>query len=204
MPRTDIQNEKIRNKRRKNILETSLRLFAINGYKGVSIDDIADEAKCAHSLMYHYFKSKDEIYASTITLAKERLRGLVDSNVTIKTDDPKLVIRTILDNVLSSLKGPHRIRVASSIILLLNTAFEDDEVLGLEKHKRPWNLFLEKIIEGQEKGEFREGDPKEYTATLLAFIRGVAIASIGIKEEYFVVPNINIILRTIEKEENNV
>ena len=77
-------------------------------------------------------------------------------------------------------------------------------ILGLEKHKRPWNMFLQKIIEGQEKGEFAEGDPKEYTATLLAFIRGVSIASIGIKEEYFVVPNVDIIMKTLEKEEKHV
>ena len=199
MPRTETENEKIRNKRRKLILEKSLILFAMKGYKAVSIDEIADASGCAHSLMYHYFNSKEEIYQQVLELAKNRIRSLINVEEMKQIDSPKETIKLIIDKFLEGLNSKNKNKVASSTILILNTAFEDDEKLKLDENKRPWHMFLNKIIEGQEKKEFPDGNPKEYVATLLAFIRGVAIASIGIKKEYFVIPSSEIIMKTLER-----
>lgn len=46
---------------RKRIIQTSLRLFAVNGYERTSTRDIAKEAKMSVSLLYNYFDSKDEL-----------------------------------------------------------------------------------------------------------------------------------------------
>ena len=62
MPKTFKQNKEIKEKRRENILDTSLNLFIRNGYENVSIDSISNALKCSHSLLYHYFISKEEIY----------------------------------------------------------------------------------------------------------------------------------------------
>ncbi len=203
MPRTEKQNEKIRNKRRNTILNESLKLFAYKGYKSVSIDDISNACNAAHSLVYHYFRSKDEIYSEVILLAKDRLKELINISEISQNESPTAKIRTVLDNLLNGLKGKNRLKVASSLILILNTAFEED-VLKLPKEKRPWFMFLKEIERGQELGEIPDGDPKEYNATIIAFLRGVAIASIGIKEEYFVVPSVEIIMKSLKKEEKYV
>lgn len=46
---------------RKRILETSLKLFAANGYEPTTIRMIAKEAEMSVSLMYNYFKNKDQL-----------------------------------------------------------------------------------------------------------------------------------------------
>src|SRR3954465_879791 len=43
------------------ILDAAVRVFARQGFHTCRVSDIADEADVAYGLVYHYFKSKDEI-----------------------------------------------------------------------------------------------------------------------------------------------
>lgn len=60
-PRTKSQNEKIRIGTSKTILDASLKLFSKKGFDHTSVDDIAKSAKISKGLVYHYFKSKEQI-----------------------------------------------------------------------------------------------------------------------------------------------
>ena len=205
MPRTEKQNEKIRNRRKKKIIEESLHLFAMKGYKSVSIDDITKNVGCTHSLVYHYYESKEDIYRDALKLAKEKLFGFVDSTVVIDIYSPAQVIRTILSKILEGLKGKNRKDIACSLILVLNTAFSTDKVTEevIPPHKRPWQMFNKIIQDGQAKNEFYEGNSNEYTVILLSFIRGVSLASLSAKDK-FIVPEVEMLMRILVKEERNV
>lgn len=48
-------------RRRDQLLEIGLQLFAARGFESTTIADIAREAGVAHGLVYHYFASKDEL-----------------------------------------------------------------------------------------------------------------------------------------------
>ncbi len=57
-----------RGDRTKNaVLDVSLRLFAVNGYKATSVRDIAGELGIKQSALYNHFKSKDEILSTLIS-----------------------------------------------------------------------------------------------------------------------------------------
>ena len=60
-PRTSEQFDKIRQKKKKLILETSLELFAEKGFHATSISQIAKKAKISKGLVYNYFESKNDI-----------------------------------------------------------------------------------------------------------------------------------------------
>jgi len=47
--------------KRRVILDAAVRVFAREGFHGCRVADIADEAGVAYGLVYHYFRSKDEI-----------------------------------------------------------------------------------------------------------------------------------------------
>jgi len=47
--------------KRRMILDAAVRVFAREGFHGCRVADIADEAGVAYGLVYHYFRSKDEI-----------------------------------------------------------------------------------------------------------------------------------------------
>ncbi len=53
-----------RKERRERILNAAREVFFRKGYIGATMRDIALEAEFSPGLIYHYFKNKDDIYAS--------------------------------------------------------------------------------------------------------------------------------------------
>jgi TetR/AcrR family transcriptional regulator, fatty acid metabolism regulator protein len=53
--------------RRRQILDAAVRVFARQGYHSCRVSDIADEAGVAYGLVYHYFRSKDEVMNELFT-----------------------------------------------------------------------------------------------------------------------------------------
>ena len=47
--------------KRRLILDAAVHVFARNGFHASRVADIAEEAGIAHGLLYHYFRSKDEV-----------------------------------------------------------------------------------------------------------------------------------------------
>jgi AcrR family transcriptional regulator len=47
--------------RRQELLDAAVRVFARKGFGAARVGDIAEEAGVAHGLLYHYFRSKDEV-----------------------------------------------------------------------------------------------------------------------------------------------
>jgi TetR/AcrR family transcriptional regulator, fatty acid metabolism regulator protein len=61
--------------KRRLILDAAVRVFAQRGFTGCRVSDIADEAGVAYGLVYHYFRSKDEVLD---TLFLERWNVMLD------------------------------------------------------------------------------------------------------------------------------
>jgi TetR/AcrR family transcriptional regulator, fatty acid metabolism regulator protein len=53
--------------KRRMILDAAIRVLARQGYHSTRVSDIADEAGVAYGLVYHYFKSKDEVLNELFT-----------------------------------------------------------------------------------------------------------------------------------------
>src|SRR5437667_4531330 len=60
--------------RRAELLEAAVRVFAAKGFHASRVGDIAEEAGVAHGLLYHYFRSKEEVLE---TIFRETWGGLV-------------------------------------------------------------------------------------------------------------------------------
>jgi len=50
--------------RKKELVDAAVRVFARKGFHAARVGDIAEEAGVAHGLLYHYFRSKDEVLAT--------------------------------------------------------------------------------------------------------------------------------------------
>jgi TetR/AcrR family transcriptional regulator len=61
-PRTRIQNEK-----REVILEAALEVFSANGFRGSTIDQIAEAAGMSKPNLLYYFRSKEEMHGTLLT-----------------------------------------------------------------------------------------------------------------------------------------
>ncbi len=77
-PRTEEQFEKIRVNKKKLILDTSLELFANEGYYPTSISKIAKKAGISKGLIYNYFESKEDIIRTIILQGIKDLTDIFD------------------------------------------------------------------------------------------------------------------------------
>jgi TetR/AcrR family transcriptional regulator, fatty acid metabolism regulator protein len=59
--------------RRQELLDAAVRVFAQRGFHASRVGDIAEEAAVAHGLLYHYFRSKDEVLHTIFGDAWQRL-----------------------------------------------------------------------------------------------------------------------------------
>src|SRR5688572_3481317 len=75
MPRSARVNQEIRDARREEILVAAVRVFASKGFGLAKIADIASEAGLSHGLVYHYFDSKEEVFAAIVDSMFERVRA---------------------------------------------------------------------------------------------------------------------------------
>ena len=142
--------------KRRLILEAAVRVFARKGFHTCRVGDIAEEAGVAHGLLYHYFRSKDEVLEcifketwsdilaaarmveETPEPARDRLAGIAKILLRAWRRDPDLV-RVVVREIVRSPELQQRIGE-------IREAF----------------TAIERIIaRGQEEGEFRADlDPR--------------------------------------------
>jgi AcrR family transcriptional regulator len=74
--------------RRRELLDAAVRVFARKGFRAARVGDIAEEAGVAHGLLYHYFRSKDEvletIFRQTWQLLVEETERIEESGVELR------------------------------------------------------------------------------------------------------------------------
>ena len=142
--------------KRRLILAAAVRVFARKGYHTCRVGDIAEEAGVAHGLLYHYFRSKDDVLEcvfretwadivgaarrveETDEPARDRLTGIAKILLRAWKRDPELVTVVVREGL--------RSRDLQRRVAEIREAFK----------------AIERIVaRGQEEGEFRaDVDPR--------------------------------------------
>jgi TetR/AcrR family transcriptional regulator, fatty acid metabolism regulator protein len=142
--------------KRRLILDAAVRVFARKGYHTCRVGDIAEEAGVAHGLLYHYFRSKEELLETIFRETWRDVLGAVESvEETDETDSERLAgIAKIL--LRSWRRDPDLVRVLVREVTRSSHLQERiDEIEAAFSG-------LERIIaRGQREGEFRADlDPR--------------------------------------------
>ncbi len=168
--------------KRRLILDAAVRAFAAKGYHACRVGDIAEEAKVAYGLVYHYFPSKEAvleaIFRETWGAMLEAIHELEESDdpadvkvrkvaaIVLRSwrNDPDLVrvlVREVtrsphlqdeVDEIASAFSALERI-VAGGVAA---GTFRDD----LDPRLAAWMLYgaLEEILTGWVLGQLPDGD----------------------------------------------
>jgi TetR/AcrR family transcriptional regulator, cholesterol catabolism regulator len=151
--------------RRREILIGAARAFADGGYDATNMDQIARECGLAKGHIYHYFRSKEEIFteirADAVSREIERLTAIAP----IAAKNPELALRKTIAAVISRI-----FREEDRYEPLL----ADPVSLSAENRKRIRTLgrryeqiFTNIVRSGIDKGVFVPGDPKLMTFVIL-------------------------------------
>jgi AcrR family transcriptional regulator len=86
-----------RNNIKERILKASTKLFAEKGFDGVSIDELAGEAKINKSMIYYYFSSKEGLLTSLLNKQLNDFEALLEKTWAKKPKN----IRTLIEKPIS-------------------------------------------------------------------------------------------------------
>ncbi|MFC5734695.1 TetR/AcrR family transcriptional regulator [Cytobacillus gottheilii] len=180
MPRDNNKNLEIRDARKTQILSAAAKVFARRGMVAAKVSDIAKEAKLSYGLVYHYFESKEQIFATLVKTATESSLEVVNEAKLYKgTPIQKLkwMTETILNNI-SSGDGIYLYLIMIQASTSDSVPDEVKEYLMGGNANSPVSATIPIIIEGQNKGEIIKEDPVKLAVAYYAFIQGLAINKI--------------------------
>ena len=138
--------------KRRIILDAAVVAFAKRGFHACRVSDIADEANVAYGLVYHYFRSKDEVLD---TLFLERWNVLLD--VISEIDGEELPAREKLRAIASFIIESYRHDpdLMKVIIVEVTRAANSFGRTHLAKIREAYALIAEIVEKAQADGTFR-------------------------------------------------
>ena len=135
------------------ILDAAVRVFARQGFHTCRVSDIADEAGVAYGLVYHYFRSKDEVLD---TLFLERWDVMLEAIAEIDRRD--VPARDKLYAVASFIVDSYRHdpELMKVIIVEVTRAANSFGAAHLAKIREAYGQIQGIVEKAQASGEFRD------------------------------------------------
>jgi AcrR family transcriptional regulator len=148
--------------KRRQLLDAAVRVFARKGFHASRVGDIAEEAGVAHGLLYHYFRSKDQVLEAVFHENWSVLVARIES--VEETDEPAAdQLRHIAAIVLRTwLHLPDVVRV---VVQEFGRSPELPERIG--ELTLPIDAIQRVIRRGIERGEFRKEIDPVFAATVV-------------------------------------
>jgi AcrR family transcriptional regulator len=148
--------------RRRQILDAAVRVFARQGFHSCRVSDIADEAGVAYGLVYHYFRSKEEVLD---TLFTERWDILLQVIRDVDADDgpARDKLRAIAAFIFDSYR--HDPDLMKVIVVEVTRAANTFGLTHAGRIREAYDLMGEVVAKAQEAGTFR-GDVSPRFAAL--------------------------------------
>ncbi|MDR0394767.1 MAG: TetR/AcrR family transcriptional regulator [Tannerella sp.] len=188
MPRTKEQNEEIKEATIIKIREAGLKLFAVKGLVATSIVDISETAGISTGLMYHYYKSKEELYAELVTMAITGANTAVCEIAALPVC-PREKIVLLAQEILKQITADEYTAYFYVFMpqVLLNKGLLKKAQRLLKDAYVPVDKLKEIVVEGQQAGEIKEGNPDALTTLFFSTITGLCTWKL-IKGKKFVLP----------------
>ena len=150
--------------KRRMILDAAVVAFAKRGFHACRVSDIADEANVAYGLVYHYFRSKDEVLD---TLFLERWEILLQ--FIAETDRQQTAPRQKLHAISAAIIDFYRYDPALMKVIIVEV-MRSANTFGLrhsDKIAEAYVLIGEIVAKGQDEGYFKRDVSPRFAA--LAF-----------------------------------
>jgi AcrR family transcriptional regulator len=173
MPRSPQDNELIRAARREEIFRAAGRVFAKKGFAATKIADIAAEAKLSHGLLYHYFRSKEEVYAELFDEIVAR-RPALDA-ITKGAGSPLERLGRLVSFFLEKSAERPELGVLVTQALVGDTLPEAQRENFLQYGRASYERMVSLVREAQRAGEATsEVSAEELGTGIMSMIRGLA------------------------------
>ena len=196
-PRNEEQNEQIKDERREQILSAALRTFATRGFAATKIGDIAARAQVSHGLVYHYFKSKEEIF---FVLLQRALDTSMQSVVRMEElpmpalEKVRTIARYILEGIESYADSAYYFLIVINAAVMEST----QEIVKLTAQTDVTMASMERMLRaGQQAGDIAEGDTLGMAMAFFAAMEGLALYKLMMPE--FRMPDPELLVNMVKR-----
>jgi TetR/AcrR family fatty acid metabolism transcriptional regulator len=147
--------------KRRVILDAAIHVFARRGFHSCRVSDVADEAGVAYGLVYHYFRSKEEILN---TLFTERWQLMLDAIVEIdkREQTAREKLHQVAGFIIDSYK--HEPDLMKVIIVEVTRAANTFGRHHLPKIEEAYGLIAGIIEQARADGSFKSDISAEFGA----------------------------------------
>ena len=138
--------------KRRQILDAAIQVFARQGFHSTRVADIADEAGVAYGLVYHYFKSKDEVLNELFSERWSLLLAAIDE-ADHSEAAPRAKLEAVAGFIVDSYR--HNPELMKVIIVEVTRAANSFGRTHLPEIRRAYDSIARIVAGGQEQGAFR-------------------------------------------------
>ncbi|PUA40060.1 TetR family transcriptional regulator [Paenibacillus elgii] len=193
-PLNDEQLHQIRDERKEQIMDAALKVFSRRGIAGTKMSMIAAEAGISHGLLYHYFKSKDELFTTLVQMAMLGAQDAMKSIYDLQ-GSPLDKIKYLTKEILDESGRPyfmliHQARTSEGVPEKVK------ELIAQYSLKSFVNELLPVFREGQQSGEIAAGDPAELIAAYLSVLSSLMMLNAQ-DEDTYRLPSSDILMRLV-------
>lgn len=162
------------------ILDATERIMSRYGFRKMTMEDIAKEARVGRRTIYLYFKNKEDVALSSIgrvvELAEARMKEILDSDL----DTVDKLRQMLTERVM------RRVRAVAGYHESLDELFEVVRPAYIERRKQYFTIekdLITKILTaGKSEGHFTISDPEASSFALLHATNAYLPYSLSVKE----------------------
>lgn len=151
------------------LIDVSAQVFAENGFKGSTIQDISRKMGWTSAAIYYYVKSKDDILYEICRRAGARLQNAIDEIVALDVDTEKKI------NLLFNRHAELIIndRPTFEVLILERSKIPVDEQQLLKKDERKYLKTFASLIDSLSDGDYRVKEPYALALGAISMLNGV-------------------------------
>jgi AcrR family transcriptional regulator len=161
--------------RRTSILEAAISVIARRGVRGLRVEEVAEAAGVAVSLLYYYFGSRNGLVRATLDHANERAAAATSERA---GDGAPSGLEAVERTLLAEFDAPALVRETSVVWgeILASAVFEPELRDQVRAAGRTWTeLVAGHVRAGTEDGSVRAGvDPGAAAERLTALVDGLS------------------------------
>lgn len=175
-PRNIDQNEKMRTETLEKITRLSLRVFSEYGFHGTTMKKISQGTGISHGLIYHYFKSKEDLFFHLVKLALEKSNETLNRGLSIE-GNPLEKIENLSKTLFQELVTGESHQYFFIIIQAMTQAKGIPGILDyIKTHSiTHYSQIIPLIIEGQQMELIKSDDPMSLAIAYFSFFQGLSL-----------------------------
>lgn len=178
---------------RQKIMSAALDLFSHKGLAATSIVNIASKAGVSSGLLYHYFRSKEDLFSELVSFAVSSSGSAVEKIVRSELGAAAKIGR-ISAMMLDALYKDDT--TAQYFVLMTKTTLEGNLTEKVTENAKdsakPVILLAEIIAQGQRTHEVKEGSPYEMALLYWAAIQGLCSYKLVMGDK-FILPSVGLL-----------